>query len=133
MLLNHEIGEVVDGMDDFFRVVPFSKYAEQSRLTCIVKRPSTGKFKRMVDVEMPIVQAAMEWAQDGFVKSGLLPGLGASIDCLCQEYPRTSMVCFVFAAVVNGEPKFVTAPFKLGHEQIADLQLRGLWQSYTVN
>jgi hypothetical protein len=131
MLLNHEIGEIVEGMDDIFLVVPVSKYAEQTRLTTVVERVRGKKFKRKVQVEMPIFQAAMEHARDAFTAAGLMPG--ASIDCIAQEYYRTDCVCFVFAALINGEARFVTAPFKLGHEQIADLKLRGLWKPYRVN
>jgi hypothetical protein len=131
MLLNHEIGEIVEEMDDIFHVVPVTKYADMPRLTTVVKRMSRGKFKRLVDVEVPIFEAALQWAHEGFSGAGILPD--ASIDCIAQEYPRTGCVCFVFATLINGEAKFVTAPFKLGDEQIADLTVRGLWTPYRVN
>lgn len=131
MALNHELGEVVEGMDSVFRVVPMSKYAEQTRLTTVVKRMSGKQFRREVDVEMPIFRAALEHAQMTFVNSGIMPG--ASIDCLAQEYPRTGHVCFVFSTMHAGEERLVTAPFKLGKAQIADLTLRDLWQPYRMD
>ena len=131
MPINHEIGEIVEGMDDIFHVAPASKYAEQTRLTTVVKRQSGGKFKRMVDVEMPVFQAAMEHAREAFMNSGIAPG--SNIDCIAQEYPRTGCVCFVFCARHNGEDLWVQAPFKLTRNQIADLTLRDLWKPYRVN
>lgn len=131
MLLNHEIGEVVEGMDNIFRVVPVSKWAEQTRMTTIVKRMRGKKFRREVDVELPIHQVAMEWIRDSFAISGL--PAGSDIDLICQEYPRTGHLAYIAAAFIEGQPKYVPVPIKLGHEQIADLTLRGLWQPYTVN
>lgn len=131
MALNHELGEIVDGMDSLFRVVPMSKWAEQSRLTTVVKRMTGKQFRREIDVEMPIFRAAMEHAQAAFLNSGIMAD--ANIDCLAQEYPRTGHVCFVFSTMHNGEERLVTAPFKLARAQIADLTLRDLWQPYRLD
>ncbi len=131
MPLNHELGEVVEGMDSLFHVVPMSKYAEQTRLTTIVKRVTGRQFRRETDVEMPIFRAAMEHAQAAFMNSGIMPG--SNVECLAQEYPRTGHVCFIFSTMHNGEEKLVVAPFKLARTQIADLTLRDLWQPYTLD
>lgn len=129
--LNHTIGEVVEGMDDLFAVVPFAKYAEQTRLTAIVDEVTGSKFKRKVKRERPIVEVAMRHAKEAFEKEGLPKG--ATIDIIVQEYPRTACLCFIFHTRINGQDKFVTAPFKLGDEQIKDLTLRGLWTPFRVN
>lgn len=131
MLLNHEIGEIIEGMDDIFHVVPVSKYGEQSRLTTTVERVRGKKFKRKVPVEIPIHVAAMEWIRDSFTLSGLAPG--SDVEIIVQEYPASNIVMYVAAAVINGQAKFVTAPFKLSDQQVADLTLRGLWQPLRVN
>jgi hypothetical protein len=132
MVLNREIGEIVEGMDDIFRVVPIEKYKNQPRLTTTVRRMSGKKFRREVDVTMPIWQAAHDHAVMSFAKSGA-PAGQLAYDAIAQEYPRTGCLCFIFAADINGAEMFVTAPFLLGNDQIADLELRGLWQRYTVN
>ena len=132
MGLNHSIGEIVEGMDDVFRVVPVAKYQEQARLTTVVKRMTGKKFQRLRDVEIPIFQAAWEHAQNAFAKSGA-PSGKMEVDIVAQEYPRTGVVCFVFCGNVFGHEMFVTAPFKLGEAQIADLAVRNLWQPYRMN
>lgn len=132
MPLHHDIGEVVEGMDDIFRVVPVEKYKAQERLTTTVKRMTGGKFKRLRDVSMPIFQAAWEHAQQAFANSGA-PAGKMEVDIVAQEYPRTGQVCFVFAGSVFGHEMFVTAPFQLSEAQIADLTLRDLWQPYRLN
>ncbi len=132
MPINHEIGEIVEGMDDIFRVVPIEKYQQQPRLTTTVKRMGGGKFKRERDVTMPVWQAALEHAQMSFFNSGANPGR-LRYDAIAQEYPRSKVLCFVFAADIDGVEMFVTAPFRLSDTQIADLTLRDLWQPYTVN
>lgn len=132
MALNHEVGETVEHMDCVFRVVPVEKYQNQPRLTTLVKRMTTGKFKRLRDVEMPIFQAAWEHAAQAFANSGVPAGT-ASVDIIAQEYPRTGQVCFVFATQVFGHELIVTAPFQLTDAQIADLTLRDLWQPYRLN
>ena len=123
-LLNHEIGEIVEGQDDIFRVVPFSKYAEMPRLTTLVKKTMGKKFARVIEVERPIATAAMEYAQEALTNSG---ATGGDADCIVQEYPRTKMDVFIFATKRNGEELFVTAPFRLSNQQISGLTLRGLW------
>lgn len=128
MSLDHTIGEIIEGMDSVYRIVPVSKYQEQTRLTTLVKRMTEKVFRREIDVEMPIFQAAWEHAQQAFANSGV-PAGNRPIDILAQEYPRTNVVCFVFSAEVFGREMLVTAPFKLTEEQIADLKLRDLWQS----
>jgi hypothetical protein len=133
MVLRYDIGEIVEGMDDIFRVVPVEKYKQQPRLTCIVKRQTGSKFKRMIDVELPIWSAAFEHAQEAFINSGAQPGAPLTYDVIAQEYPRTNIVCFIFAATINGQEMFVTAPFALTQQQISELTLRNLWQPYTVN
>jgi hypothetical protein len=131
MPLNHEIGEIVEGMDDIFRVSPIEKWQQQTRLTTIVEEMSTGKFKRPVKKVKMVWLAAFEYAQRAFYNSG---ASGKIIyDAIAQEYPRTGILTFVFCSVVNGQELFVTAPFKLTDQQIADLTLRNLWQPYTVN
>lgn len=132
MALNHDIGEIVDGMDDVFRVVPVEKYQEQTRLTCLVKQVVGTKFKREIEVQKPIWVAALEYAQIAFRNSGAQPG-GLAYDCIAQEYPRVSVVCFIFNAEVAGKDLFVTAPFGLTESQIADLTMRDLWQPYRTN
>lgn len=132
MPLNHSSGEIVEGMDSVFRVVPVTKYQQQERLTTVVKRMTSGKFKRLRDVSVPIFQAAWEHAQAAFANSGA-PAGKMEVDIIAQEYPRTGQVCFVFAGSVFGHEMFVTAPFQLSHEQIADLTLRDLWQPYRLN
>lgn len=129
MPLDHINGERVEGMDSVYVVAPFEKYSAQTRLTTRIKE--VRKFKRDRVIEVPIVQAAMDHARKGFEKSGLTPG--GEIDILVLEYPRTSCVCFVFCARINGEDKYVTAPFQLGEEQIRDLTHRGLWTPYRLN
>jgi hypothetical protein len=132
MPLNQIAGEVVEGMDSIFRVVPVAKYAEQTRLTTLVKEMRGKKFKRPVDVQRPIWEAALGYAQQAFANAGATPGK-LSFDCICQEYPRTGMVAFIFNATIDGTERYVTAPFLLAHEQIADLTVRNLWQPYTIN
>jgi hypothetical protein len=132
MPLNHLSGERVEGMDAVWRVVPVEKYQQQERLTTTVKRMTTGKFKRLRDVEMPIFQAAWEHAQIAFANSGA-PAGAMHVDIIAQEYPRTGQVCFIFAGRVFGSEMFVTAPFQLSQEQIADLALRDLWQPHRLN
>jgi hypothetical protein len=132
MPLNHVSGEVLDGYDAIFRVVPPSKYAEQTRLTTIVEELRGKKFQRKVKVKRSIWEAAIRHAQLAFYNAGADPGQLA-YDCIVQEYPRTGVVVFIFNATVLGEERYVLAPFKLGHEQIADLTVRNLWQPYTLN
>lgn len=132
MPLNRVSGETVEGMDAIFRVVPLSKYAEQTRLTTIVKEMRGKKFRREVDVEKPIWEAALNHAQRCFYNSGAKAG-ALSYDCIVQEYPRTSIVCFIFETTIDGMNMLVPAPFRLGPEQIADLTVRNLWQPYTLN
>jgi hypothetical protein len=132
MPLDHVHGEQIDGYDPVYRVVPVAKYAEMTRLTTIVKRMSTGKFKRMVDVEVPIIEAALAYANEAFYNAGA-PAGRLDFDMICQEMPRENAVVFIMNATIDGVEHYVTAPFRLGHEQIADLTVRGLWQPYTVN
>src|SRR3989304_5229849 len=54
MPLNHVSGEVLNGYDPIFRVVPPSKYAEQTRLTTIVEELRGKKFQRKVKVQRSI-------------------------------------------------------------------------------
>jgi hypothetical protein len=129
MPLDHVRGERVEGMDSVFVVAPFEKYAEQTRLTTMVKE--VRKFKRDRMIEVPIVSAAMDHARKAFEKEGLAPG--GEVDILVMEYPRTACVCFVFCARINYQDKYVTAPFQLGEEQIRDLTHRGLWTPYRLN
>lgn len=133
MPLNHIAGEHIEGLDPVFRIVPVSKYIEQSRLTTIVEEMTGKKFQRKVKREKPIIEVAMKYAAEGYAKLGL--EVGSDIDILVQEYIRVGQVAFLFCARVNGEDYYITPPalFQLGHEQIADLTLRGLWQPYTVN
>ncbi len=132
MPLDHVHGEQIDGYDPVYRVVPVAKYAEQTRLTTVIKRMSTGKFKRMVDATVPIWDAARNYAMEAFIGAGAQPGR-LDFDCICQEMPRENAVVFIFNATIDGVEHYVTAPFRLGHEQIADLTVRNLWQPYTVN
>lgn len=132
MPLDHTKGEVVEGFDPVFRVVPLSKYTEQGRLTTIVKQAGTGKFKRQVDVVKPIWIAARDHAAQAFANAGAERG-ALSYDVIAQEYPRIGVVMFVFNALINGVEMYVHAPFKLTDEQIADLTVRNLWTPYTVN
>ena len=131
MPLDHVNGERVEGMDSVYVVAPFAKYAEQTRLTAIVEETHGKKFKRKRKVEKPIVEVAMKYAAEAFKKAGLT-ALG-TIDILALEYPRTSCLCFIFCARINGEDRYVTAPFQLGEEQIRDLTHRGLWTPYRLN
>ena len=129
-MLDHDIGEIVEGYEEeTFRVVPVEKYQENMALTTIVQRVSGGKFKRMIDVEVPIWQAAKEYAQECFYNSGATPGVLA-YDVIAQEYPKTGVVCFVFAAQIPGflKPQYVVAPFKLTRDQIAELAVTGKWE-----
>jgi len=132
MPLNHVAGEQIEGLDPIYRVVPLAKYQEQTRLTTQVMEMSTGKFRREVARTRPIWQAALNHAMMSFAAAGTTPG-ALAYDCIAQEYPRTGMVAFIFNATVNGAELFVTAPFALGQQQIADLTLRNLWQPYTIN
>lgn len=132
MPLNREKGEILEGYDPIFRVVPPEKYQEQTRLTTTVKEMRGTKFRRKVNVTRPIWEAALRHAQLCFYNAGADPG-ALAYDCIVQEYPRTGMVIFIFNATVLGEEKYVVAPFALGHEQIADLTVRNLWQPYTLN
>jgi len=131
MPLDHVRGEHVEGMDSVFIVAPFSKYAEQTRLTAIVEETYGKKFKKKRKVEKPIVEVAMNHAAEAYKKAGL--SSLATIDILVMEYPRRSCVCFVFCASVGGVEKYVTAPFAFCDEQIKDLTLRGLWTPYRLN
>lgn len=132
MALNHETGEIVEGMDDVFRVVPAEKYMNMPRLTCMIKVETGKKFKRMIDTEVPIWVAAFEHAKASFANAGANPG-ALAYDVIAQEYPRTGNVCFIFNATINGEEHYVAAPFSLSQQQISDLALRNLWTPYTVN
>ena len=132
MPLNHVSGEVLNGYDPIFRVVPPSKYAEQTRLTTIVEELRGKKFQRKVKVQRSIWEAAINHAKLAFYNAGADPG-ALAYDCIAQEYPRPGMVVFIFNATVLGEERYVLAPFQLGHEQIADLTVRNLWQPYTLN
>ena len=131
MPLNHTAGERVEGMDELYRVVPVAKYQQQTRLTTTVKRMTGRQFRRSVNIEMPIFEAAWQHAQKAFANAGVSPG-PMSIDILAQEYPRTDQICFVFCGMVRGQERFVTAPFQLTKAQIADLELRDLWQSQAL-
>lgn len=130
--LDHEIGEVLEGMDNVFVVSEIGKWAEQTRLTTEVETLTGSKFRRKVKVVRPIWHVAHEYAREAFVEAGADPGY-LQYDCVAQLYPRTGIIAFVFCATIGGEDRFVTAPFKLTDEQIADLTLRGLWQPYTIN
>lgn len=125
-------GEDIEGYDCVYRVVPAAKYANQPRLTTTVKRMSSGKFKREIDVEMPLWRAALEDAMMAFANAGA-PAGDLAYDAIAQEYPRSGMVVFVFEATINGENYYHYAPFLLSKAQIADLTTRNLWQPYTVN
>jgi hypothetical protein len=132
MPLNHQSGEPVEGMDLIYRVVPVSKYQEQARLTTPVEEIEGKKFKRKVVKARPIFDVAWQHAQNAFANSGAPAGT-LSCDIICQEYPRTGIVLFLFAAIINGKEMLVPAPFKLADEQIADLAIRGLWKPHLVN
>lgn len=134
MPLNHVQGEPnVEGMDPIYRVVPLTKYSDASRLTTEVEEVSGRKFKRKVKVERPIWIVALRHAMEAFVGAGAQPGSKLAYDVLVQEYPKTGVVCFLFNATINGEEKYVVAPFKLGDAQIADLVLRNQWQPFRLN
>jgi hypothetical protein len=132
MPLNREHGETVEGMDAIFRVAPVEKWQAQTRLTTIVEEMQGTKFRRKRKVSKPIWEAALDHAKRCFFNSGAPPG-PLSFDCIVQEYPRTSIVCFIFEATIFGHNMLVTAPFLLTPEQIADLAVRNLWQHYTLN
>ncbi len=132
MALDPIRGETIEGYDPVFRVVPASKYADQPKLTTIVKRISSVKFKREIDVEMPLWKAAIQDAMMAFVNAGAPPG-ELAYDAIAQEYPRSGMVVFVFEANIKGESHYHYTPFMLSKAQIADLTTRNLWQPYTVN
>jgi hypothetical protein len=129
MPLDHVNGERIEGMDSFYVVAPFEKYADQSRLTAKVKE--VRKFKRDRVVEKPIVAVAMEHAQQAFAEIGL--PRGSEVDILVQEYSRVGVLLFLFCARLNGTDYYVKAPFQLGEEQIRDLTHRGLWTPYRLN
>jgi hypothetical protein len=129
MPLDHVRGERVEGMDSVYVVAPFDKWAEQTNLTTRLKQKR--KFRRDKIVDVPIVRAAFDYAAEAFAKKGLR--IGSDIDILCQEYVRTGVLTFIFCARINSEDYYVTAPFKLGEEQIRDLTLRGLWTPYRLN
>jgi hypothetical protein len=132
MPLNRVTGETVEHMDGIFRIVPTEKYQHQPRLTTTVKRMRGKKFRREVDVEMPVWQAALEHAQMAFYNAGAAPG-ALDYDTIVQEYPRTGVICFLFAAIIGGVEMLVSAPFQLSHQQIAGLTVRNLWQPYRAN
>lgn len=129
MPLDHERGEQIEGMDSVYVVAPFDKWAEQTRLTARIKEKR--QFRRDKIVDKPIVTVALNHAAEAFAKKGLR--IGSDIDILVMEYPRVSTLCFVFCAKIEGQEYFVTAPFKLGEEQIRDLTHRGLWTPYRLN
>lgn len=131
MPLDHTNGEQIDGMPHIYRVVPAAKYANENRLTTIVKEMTGKSFRREIEVEKPIFEAAMNHAMEGFVKAGLQ--LGSDIDCLCQEYFTDDIIMFLFCAKINGEDHYVTAPFKLHEQQIAELTQRGMWKPLRLN
>lgn len=133
MPLDHVKGETVEGMDAVFVVSPLSKWASQSRLTTEVKEVQGKKFKREVTVERPVWDVALRYAQAAFMAAGADPGSKLSYDCIVQEYPRTGIICFIFNATLGGNELYVTAPFKLGADQIADLTVRNMWRPYTLN
>lgn len=131
--LRHDIGETIEDMDEVFTVVPVSKYAEMTRLTTQVERLSSGPFKRVITVTLPIFTAAIEYAAEAFENVGIPRNAGVDVDCICQEYPRTEMVAFIFHARQGVSDFFAVAPFRLGSDQIADLTGRGLWTPYRAN
>jgi hypothetical protein len=132
MPLNHLVGERIDGLDPVFCVVPVSKYRDLPKLTVAVREEVGKKFKREVDVQRPIYEAALAFAQIALYKAGADPKY-TSYDVLCQEHPRSGTVTFVFCANIGGKEHFVVAPFALAPQQIADLKARNLWQDLKVN
>lgn len=131
MPLNHEVGEYLEDRDIIYRVVPVEKYKEQSRLLTPVEETTGTKFKRAVVVNRPIFEVAWNYAMNAFMRSGA-PSGALNCDILCQEYPRTKQVAFIFAAIVKGQEMYVPTAFQLTNEQVADLMVRNLWEPYTA-
>lgn len=131
MALDHEHGELIEGMDYVYTIAPAQKYAELTNLVITLEEETGGKFKRKKPVTRPIFEHAMRYAARAFRNSGISPG--SDIDILVQEYPRTNMVCFVFCVEDEDEDLLVPVPVLLGEQMIADLVSRGLWQPYRAN
>lgn len=131
MPLNKITGEVIEGLDPIFRVVPVEKYKNKPRLTTTVKEWTGKQFKSEVDVERPLWIAALGHAQIAYFNAGAAPPL--SYDVTVQEYPRTNEVAFLFCAKVNGQDHYVPAVFALTPQQIAELTLSGDWMPLRTN
>lgn len=132
MSLNRENGEIIEGRDFVFRVVPAEKYMNLPRLTTVVTETTGQKFKREINVECPIWEAALKCAQAAYAKAGAAPG-GLSYDVIAQEYPREHVVAFLFCATIRGDDHYVTAAFGLADAQIAELMVTGQWEPVTIN
>ena len=131
MPLNKITGEMIDGMDPIFRVVSAEKYKNKPRLTTTVREWTGKQFKTEIDVECPLWVAALGHAQISYFNAGARPPF--SYDVMCQEYPRTGEVAFLFCARVNGQEMFVPAVFALASQQVAELALSGDWQPLKIN
>jgi hypothetical protein len=129
MPLDHERGERIDGMEDFYLVSPIDKYANQTELTTdvVVKE----RFKRDKVVKMPVVAFAMRNAAEYYTSIGVR--IGSDVNCFVQEYPISGRLVFLFDTRVNGKEMPYMVRLNLKEEQIKDLTLRGLWTPYRLN
>lgn len=133
MPLDHENGEIIEGADRAFRIVPVEKWKELPKITTLVEQEVGQHFKRKVKVEVPIWEHAYNLAALAFRDAGAPAGGQLMYDVLVQEYPRLGLVAFFFCAVIKGQELYVSIPVMLGDEQIIDLHNRGLWEYYDMD
>jgi hypothetical protein len=104
MALNHDLGELIQGLPGPYRVVPLHKWQDTQ-----------------------LWEQAAEMAGKAFKRSGSLRKRVQFTDVLVQEYPKTSKLLFLFEATVAGQPMYYPWVWDLTPEMIAEFTTTGKW------
>lgn len=104
MPLNHDLGEPIDGLGPF-RVVSNAKWRE------------TAMFD----------QAATIAAQAFMEKGALLPITFDEKECLCQEFPGSNVLMFIFCKSIRGTEHYSIREFQIPDDMMKELKALGKW------
>lgn len=120
-MLDRARGEVVQGLDGPYYIVPLSAVADMNLLT---KYDVPGKFRAQGAkvARRHIIEDALAIAADAFEAAGaMLPIAYDESSLLIQAYPTLNKLAVVVGRSVAGEARYVTRIYDLPHAAIRQL------------